>query len=251
MSTSRPSFPYFVVNEDNHAIIRGEATIHDELRRHNRRYQKILYGGALIAALVIGVWYLLAHLQTLNARGQTVGGEIVSRTVEDESIYDDQPRRYYLEFLYLVDGETYTRLQNVDAGTYARYQPGNRATIVYLPDDPTVAEISGLGRVNPLPILCLLGIGVGLLGLFSLYQIAQVRRSKHSQILQGEIVSAEQKIDTQRKLYVQLKYVFTTPEGARMEQSHILSGEKWLKDAPPRGTPVFIQYENPREFRLM
>lgn len=254
MSASRPqsppSFPYFVVNEDNHAIIRGETTFYEVLRDNNRRHRKLLFGAALILCIVVGGWYLFLYNQTLDAHGQTVLGEIVARQVFEDAV-TPQSNSYFLQFAYTVDGDDLTTWQMVNATTFQRYQVGHRATVVYLPDTPYIAQIRGVYSVNALPILCLFSVGLGMLLLITLHQSTQARRAKNTQLLQGEITGADQRMDTQRKMYLQLKYRFITPEGEVSEQAHILHGEKWLRDIPPRGAPVFIRYENVRDFQLM
>ncbi|MDX2160905.1 MAG: DUF3592 domain-containing protein [bacterium] len=249
---SSPSFPYFLINPAHEVIVRGESTPSQVMRGHNRRWQKFLFGSSVLAVLVIGVLFALESMGSLQVRGLTTYATVTRHAIEDQSAYDTVPRLYYLEYRYEVEGVVYVAQQNVNTGQYSALRDGHRVQIAYLPEDPTVSQIVSGRSPTLLWMACATGIGIGLVVLFTLYQFTQQRRYRQGKVIQGEILRAEQKMDTQRKLYVQLQYVFMSPEGLRIERSHILNGEKWTHKAPPQpGTPVFIQYASEREFQLL
>ncbi|GEM_PF-1349123 len=250
--TSRPSFPYFLVNAAHDSIVRGDATPAQVMRGNNRRWQKILLISSVAAVLFLVVFFLIDRSRSLAARGVTISAQVTRHALEDESRYDDRAPLFYLEYRFTVDGTTYNGQQTVDQGMYTRVRDGDRVTIAYLPDDPRVNEIIGRANPNVISLACIIVIGIGLAVMFVLYQATQHRRYTRGSVIQGEIVRVDQKMDSQRKPYFQLHYVFSSPEGARIERLHVLSGEKWLiKAPPPVGTPVYIQYANEREFQLL
>jgi hypothetical protein len=250
--SARPSFPYFLVNPAHDAIVRGDISAVQVMRGKNRQLRNLMIAASVISVLIVALFFLLDRAQSLAARGITTRAQVTRHAIEDQSRRDDVAPLYYLEYAFTVDGISYEGQEIVDAGTYNRVRDGDRVVIAYLPDDPRINEIVTGTNSNVLSLACFTGIGIALAGMIVLYQAAQQRRYTRGGVIQGEIIRVEQKMDTQRKPYYQVHYVFLSPQGARMERMHVLNGEKWIaKTPPPVGTPVFIQYANEREFQLL
>lgn len=144
-----------------------------------------------IAGLIVGVVFLCIGgamtpfgvrnvLQAQQSQNwPTTTGEVISSAVEVNSDSDGDTYRAAVIYTYIaadknrqssqvfIGDDIYTSARRIVDQTVARYPVGSRVTVYYNPEDPDVAVLETGVRLNS-TLFLLMGVGFGLIGLFSL-----------------------------------------------------------------------------------
>ncbi len=251
MSAGQPSTEYyFLVEPRNEGIVRGEIPHYHRTSRQQIRNLVLIVALGIVGLIAVRLVFALGD--PLASFGVSALATVVERYTEFESQMDGRATEYHLIYEFEAEGETYRTDQWVTPTLYNRYFAGDVLTIRYLPANPNDNEISEARSISFAPILCLGGVGLGVLVIFSLYQFKQNQKLRRSVLVEGVVIRSERLIDTLRKPYVRLTFGFDAPNGERVESSTLLKGERWMGDQPPaQGVKVYVLYTDDRTWQIL
>lgn len=103
----------------------------------------------IIAALIVVIYLRDQKLKNeLRQRGVTTTARVTDRQHEVQSSLDNDTNAttftdyYYISYVYVVNGQTYTRRDSVSESTYNILHEGQPVEIVYLPENPGEARLA-------------------------------------------------------------------------------------------------------------
>jgi len=166
---------------------------------------------------------------------------------------------YYVTFQFLDSSERSTNhTQKVSKESYNRLRVGQKVAILYVRDNPTVAQLTGKDKddtafnSNVGGGLVFGGIGAMMAIMGLVITTRTMRLQSKGQILKGTVLKADSSFSSKSGYSVIIKYQVISPTGKTL----VRKGSATRNDLkgtplPVKGTPVYVAYVNDSLFRML
>jgi len=242
----------------------------DKFLRGQARYPAIASRSQFILIgifVLIGVVFLgfairdLINDMQLQQGGQTTQGTVIDRRISRGK----KSSSYYITYRYPVQSagsasDYYIREQEVSRDSYNRHAENTAVSVVYLKDDPTMAQLTGQDTDHSsrdgLLFFGLLWTGItGVVLFFMVRAVVQDRwLAQHGEIIEGQLVNCSGRMTGGKGSYYKLSvdYQFCAPDGRIMFGKQNASRNDLRRTVlPATNTPVAVLYVDDKHYKML